>query len=226
MSWLYVNITKPVVDVIVAIALLVLFSPLMLAVIIRAFVKNDRPIFYIAERMIDLNKSFMLIKFRTMRAPEPGECNAGVSGGNKAHRVTEFGKFLRRYRLDEGPQLVNIITGSISFVGPRPPLRRYTEKYPEIYGQILKNRPGLTGLATIIYHNHETRLLERAKTAEETEQIYVRRCIPRKARLDLIYQRNISLRLDLYIVYLTAAKIFPLPGRRVRRLRRHSGAGL
>ncbi len=221
MSWLYINITKPVVDVIVAIALLVLFSPLMLAVIIRAFVKNDRPVFYIAERMINLEKSFMLVKFRTMRVPEPGECNDGVSGGNKAHRVTEFGQFLRRYRLDEGPQLVNIITGSISFVGPRPPLRRYTDKYPEIYGEVLKNRPGLTGLASIIYHNHETRLLEQAKTAEETEDIYVHRCIPRKAHLDLIYQRNISLWLDLYIVYLTAAKIFPLPGRRARRLRRH-----
>ncbi len=220
MKRVYINVIKPLVDIAVAIILFLFFSPLMLAVVIRAYIKNDLPIFYISERMIGLKKSFMLIKFRTMSQPKDNENNTGVSGGDKAHRITDFGRFLRRYRLDEGPQLLNIITGSISFVGPRPPLQSYTKQFPELYGQILQSRPGLTGLATIIYHSHETRLLDQATTAEETESIYVRRCIPRKAKLDLIYQRNISLGLDLYIVYLTAAKIFPLPGRRANRLRR------
>lgn len=220
MKWLYINFWKPLIDFIVAVILFVFFSPLMIIVIIRAYVKNDCPVLYISERMKTLNKSFMLIKFRTMNQPEKGESNTGVSGGHKSHRVTDFGRFLRRYRLDEGPQLLNIIACSISFVGPRPPLRSYTEKFPDLYGQILHNRPGLTGLATVIFHQHETRLLAKATTAAQTEDIYVRRCIPRKAALDMIYQRNISLGLDLYIVYLTAAKIFPLPGRRASRLRR------
>ena len=220
MKRIYINIIKPLVDIVVAITLFLFFSPLMLAVVIRAYLKNDRPVFYVSKRMISLKKSFMLIKFRTMTQPKDSENNAGVSGGDKAHRITDFGRFLRRYRLDEGPQLLNIITGSISFVGPRPPLQSYTEKFPELYGQVLQSRPGLTGLATIIFHSHETRLLDQAKTPQETEAIYTRRCIVRKAKLDLIYQRNISLGLDLYIVYLTAAKIFPLPGRRASRLRR------
>ena len=86
---------------------------------------------------------------------------------------------------------------------------------------MLRARPGVTGLATIIFHRHEERLLARARTPEETERIYVRRCIARKARIDLIYQAQASVRLDLYVLYLTAARFAPLPGgRRVRRIHR------
>lgn len=220
MKFIYLKIVKPVIDVIVAIILLLLCCPILLAISIRAYAKNDRPIFYISERMKTAKKPFRMIKFRTMKPPKPGEDNSGVSGGGKIHRVSKFGNFLRHYRIDELPQLVNIITGSISFVGPRPPLRIYTEMFPDLYGKVLQSRPGITGLATVIYHNHETRLLSEATTSEETEAIYVRRCIPRKAKLDLIYQRNVSIWLDLYIIYLTAIKLFPLPGRRAKRLRR------
>jgi lipopolysaccharide/colanic/teichoic acid biosynthesis glycosyltransferase len=91
----------------------------------------------------------------------------------------------------------------MSFVGPRPPLRRYVEACPETYAAVLRSRPGVTGLATLVFHRHEERLLAQCATPEETNRVYLRRCIPRKARLDLIYQRRQSLCLDLWILLRT-----------------------
>jgi len=95
----------------------------------------------------------------------------------------------------------------MSFVGPRPPLRQYTEKFPDLYGQVLRSRPGVTGLATLHYHRHEERLIASATTAEETETIYATRCVPRKAKLDLIYQRHASVCFDIVILWQTLAKV-------------------
>jgi len=78
----------------------------------------------------------------------PASEDSGASGGYKANRITRTGRFLRRTRLDETPQLWNVLKGDISFVGPRPPLRQYVEAYPEIYTQVLKTRPGITGLGS------------------------------------------------------------------------------
>jgi lipopolysaccharide/colanic/teichoic acid biosynthesis glycosyltransferase len=91
----------------------------------------------------------------------------------------------------------------MSFVGPRPPLRRYVEAYPEIYGPVLRSRPGLTGLATITYNRHERLLLAASTSAAETEAIYRRACVPRKARIDLIYQAHPGLCTDLWILLRT-----------------------
>ena len=134
--------------------------------------------------------------------------DAGVSGGDKSARITPLGAKLRARRLDEFPQLWNILKGDLSFVGPRPPLREYVERFPQIYGQVLKSRPGVTGLATIRFHKHEDRLLARCKTPEATDDIYTRICVPRKARLDLIYQRNQSTCYDFDLVFQTIGNLF------------------
>ena len=94
----------------------------------------------------------------------------------------------------------------MSFVGPRPPLRRYVEKFPELYGKVLYNRPGVTGLASVYFHRHEEWLLRKATSAEETEEIYCRSCVPRKARLDLIYQKKQNLCLDITLMLKTVIK--------------------
>ena len=96
----------------------------------------------------------------------------------------------------------------MSFVGPRPPLREYVERFPELYAEVLKSRPGVTGLATIRFHKHEDRLLARCQTAAETDRIYTRICVPRKARLDLIYQRNQSTCYDFDLVFQTIGNLF------------------
>jgi len=167
---------------------------------------QGRPFLYGAERMRTPERAFTLWKFRTMTG---SESDSGVSGGDKAGRITEQGATMRRYRADEIPQLWTVLRGDISFVGPRPPLRQYTEAFPELYAQVLRSKPGITGLASLTYAAHEEKLLARAKTAEETDDIYRRLCVPAKARLDLIYQRHASFCYDLKLIWQTAARFTP-----------------
>lgn len=185
--------------------LVLILGPVILFLVVYIWRKQGRPLFYVAERMKTPEEPFGLIKFRTMSVVEEDQ---GVSGAHKASRVTPLGAKLRGKRLDEFPQLWNILKGDLSFVGPRPPLREYVERFPEVYGEVLKSRPGVTGLATIRFHKHEDRLLSRCDTSEETDDIYCRICIPRKAKLDLIYQRNQSTCYDFDLVFQTIGNLF------------------
>lgn len=171
--------------------------PPFLVLLVYLFVKEGRPVFYVAERMSAPGKSFKLWKLRTMTVVAE---NSGVSGGDKAGRITPMGRKLRRTRADEIPQLWNVLRGDMSFVGPRPPLRAYVERFPDLYAKVLRSRPGITGLATITYHRHEERLLAQCVTAVETERVYVERCIPVKAKIDLIYQKHSSICFDVSIM--------------------------
>ncbi|MDQ2095622.1 sugar transferase [Rhodalgimonas zhirmunskyi] len=202
---------KRIVDLVLALMLAMVLWPVVLVIAAVILIRDGRPVLYRAERMRAPGQPFMLWKFRTMTQ---SAADSGVTGGDKVTRITPTGKFLRRTRLDEVPQLWNILRGDISFVGPRPPLRRYVEAYPEIYAEVLKSRPGVTGLATLAYHRHEERLLAACNSAEETEAAYCRRCIPAKARLDLIYQRERSLCFDLMLMVKTVFRRVPLHRRR------------
>ena len=91
----------------------------------------------------------------------------------------------------------------MSFVGPRPPLRRYVERHKGLYAQVLRSKPGLTGLATLVYHKAEAKTLADTQSDRETDARYSRVCVPRKARLDLIYQSNATLALDIFILWKT-----------------------
>ena len=179
------------------------FGLLLLWLLIR----QGRPLFYVAERMRAPDRGFMLWKLRTMAPAPPG--HGGVSGGDKADRISPLGHRLRRYRLDEILQLWNVLKGDMSFVGPRPPLRAYVQRFPDLYAAVLQSRPGITGLATLVFHRHEEWLLAQCKTAAETDSSYARRCIPRKARLDLIYQRNRSLCMDFGLMARTLRRVLP-----------------
>ncbi|MCC1492395.1 sugar transferase [Cognatishimia sp. F0-27] len=191
---------KRIMDLVVALGLVVLLAPLILGVALAIALRDGRPILYRAERMKTPETGFLLWKFRTMK---PDEADRGVSGGDKASRITRTGRVLRRTRLDELPQLWNVLRGDISFVGPRPPLRRYVEMFPEIYGPVLEARPGITGLATLAYHRTEERLLAACRTADETEAVYARRCVPRKARLDRLYARRRTVCSDFKLMLAT-----------------------
>ena len=194
---------KRALDIALALVLLLLTAPLMALIALVVAVVDGLPVLYASERMRAPGRPFTLWKFRTMR-PDPEDF--GVSGGDKAARITRTGRMLRRTRLDELPQLWNILAGDMSFIGPRPPLRQYAESFPDLYADVLRSRPGISGLATLAYHRHEERLLARARTREETDAIYTRSCVPRKARLDLIYQRNQSLCFDLALIARTALR--------------------
>lgn len=194
------TLQKRLFDLFTACVLSVIVLPLIAVIALVILVVEGGPVFHTGERMKTPTEGFRFYKFRTMR-PDPND--SGVSGGDKADRITRVGAFLRRTRLDELPQLFNLFRGDISSVGPRPPLRQYVERFPDIYEQVLRSRPGITGLATVHFNRHEHWLLSKSRSAEETDAIYCRACIPRKARLDLIYQANQNLCLDLAIILKT-----------------------
>lgn len=198
------TLSKRMFDIALALVLVALLALPFLVLVVVLLLTQGRPIFYVAERMRAPGRPFRLWKLRTMSI---AQADSGVSGGDKASRITPAGRLLRRTRLDEIPQLWNVLKGDMSFVGPRPPLRQYVERFPEVYAQVLRSRPGITGLATLHYHAHEERLLAPCRSTEETDAVYCRACIPRKARLDLIYQRRRSLCFDLVLLGRTAGRV-------------------
>lgn len=190
-------------DFLYAVGMTILLSPLLVYVALLVWWNDGWPVIYCSERMKSPDRSFLLWKFRTMSS-DPQD--SGVTGPAKSARITPTGAWLRRKRLDELPQLWNILRGDMGFVGPRAPLRRYVEKYPEIYVEVLKERPGITGLASMAYHKTEERLLAQTSSAEETEEVYCRRCIPRKARLDLLYARRRNPCTDQRLMWATVVR--------------------
>lgn len=189
--------------------LLILAPVILLGLLVGAtlvLITDGRPVFYLSRRMKAMDQGFSLLKLRTMK---PATSSGGVTGGDKECRVSNIGQFLRRTRLDELPQAWNVLRGDIRLVGPRPPLPEYVSRFPEIYRQVLRTRPGITGLATLTFKDTEARLLKNCHTAAQTDAIYVRRCLPRKAALDLIYQRNKSIRFDLWLIWSTFRGLLP-----------------
>ena len=195
---------KRAFDILLALTLLIPLSVVMAVVAVILLIKQGRPIFYVAPRMSSPGRSFDQLKFRTMLRQD---ADSGATGAHKHWRITKVGRFLRRTRIDELPQLFNILRGDMSFVGPRPPLREFVERFPVQYAQVLRNRPGVTGLATMIYHAHEDGIMARCQTAEATEEAYYRRCLPTKLRIDMIYLRRARLRVDLWIIMNTVMTV-------------------
>lgn len=182
---------------------LVVFSPLFL--ICAILVKRDSagPIFYRQIRVGRGGHHFHALKFRTMRVANDDD---GItSNDKKATRVTKSGAFLRKYRIDELPQLWNVLVGDMSLVGPRPQIPKYIAIYPDIYAEILTVRPGITGLASIKFHEKEERMLEEA--GDQAEDAYIHKILPLKFHYNLFYVRNRSLCFDLAIIWWTAIGI-------------------
>ncbi len=194
---------KRVFDIALALVLSLILVPVALVIAALILLREGRPVFYVSERMKTAEEPFFLWKFRTMS----GAAGDGdVSGGHKAGHVTPLGRILRKTRMDELPQLWNVLRGDLSFVGPRPPLRSVVERFPEVYAKVLRSRPGITGLATLYFHRHEEWLMAGCGSAEEARAVYDRRVVARKARLDLIYQKRRGFWMDLRLIGMTAAR--------------------
>jgi lipopolysaccharide/colanic/teichoic acid biosynthesis glycosyltransferase len=195
---------KRTFDIALALFCVVLLVLPVVFIVSALLLRQGRPIFHASERMTTPDISFVLWKFRTMQV---SIADSGVSGGDKVDRITPIGDFLRRTRLDEVPQLWNILRGDMTFVGPRPPLRSYVERFPQLYARVLQSRPGVTGLATLKLHAREGRLLAACTTAAQTDAVYARRCVPVKARIDLLYQRKQTLLLDILVLFSTVTAV-------------------
>jgi len=185
-------------EVVVALMLLVLFSPVLAAAAILIAIDSPGPVLFRQERVGRSMRPFHILKLRTM-TEAPGEPAFEPGPG----RVTRAGKWLRRWKLDELPQLWNIVRGEMSFVGPRPELTRYVEMFRSDYEVLLRRRPGLTDPAAIAYR-HEEELLA---NEPDPEAAYVARILPDKLRLSMVYAERRSLVSDLAVLLRTVGAL-------------------
>lgn len=189
---------KRVLDVTLSAAGLVVLSPLLLLAALLVKLDSPGPAVFTQVRVGRRFTPFVIYKFRTMRTDGPG--GRPISVGDDP-RITRVGRWLRRTKIDELPQLFNVLKGDMSLVGPRPELPRYVEMFRDDYAEVLQVRPGLTDPASIKYRN-EAALLARS-AAPETE--YVERILPDKIRLAREYVRRASVATDLSLMIRTLA---------------------
>ena len=192
---------KRIFDFLLAlIGILFLLPPFIL---ISVFIKIDssEPILDKKIRVGKNNKDFELFKFRTMAS---GSDKKGlITVGNNDSRITKPGAFLRKYKLDELPQLINVLIGDMSLVGPRPEVRKYVSLYTEKQLNVLSVKPGITDIASIKFSN-ENELL---KGQDEPEKFYIETIMPEKLKLNLEYINKMSFFYDLKLILMTIKKI-------------------
>jgi len=188
---------KRLFDIIASGLGLIILSPLFLVVAVWVKLDSPGPVFYKQIRVGRNNKDFFLYKFRSMRV---GSDKKGlITVGGHDPRVTRSGYYIRKYKLDEFPQLINVFKGEMSLVGPRPEVRKYVDLYTPEQMHVLDVRPGITDLASIRYRN-ENELLEQAS---DPEQYYRDVVMQDKLRINLEYVRNHSFLGDIRLIFNT-----------------------
>lgn len=192
---------KRAFDILFSVFGLVLFSPVFLVVAILIKAGGRGPVFFVQDRVGMNFKPFRLYKFRTMVKDAEGAGPSVTASGDP--RITGLGKVLRKTKLDELPQLVNVLKGDMSFVGPRPEVSRYVEVFRKEYLDILSIRPGITDYAAIAFSDEES-LLRRHRDPEDA---YVREVLPAKMILYKKYLNEKSLLTDLKIIVMTILKV-------------------
>jgi len=193
--------TKRIFDVFFTLIALIVLFPLMLLVSIVIACNSKGGVFYKQERVGKNNKDFLLYKFRTMRTRS--DTQSLITVGDRDERITKVGYFLRKLKLDELPQLLNILKGDMSIVGPRPEVRKYVDLYTDEQMRVLDVLPGLTDYASIAYINENALLSQSA----HPEQTYIREIMPAKLQLNFKYIENQSLLEDIKLILLTVKRI-------------------
>jgi len=192
---------KRILDIFFTLIALIVLSPLMLLTAIAIVCDSKGGVFYKQLRVGKNNKDFYLYKFRTMHICS--DTQGLLTVGDKDFRITKFGYFLRKTKWDELPQLINILKGDMSIVGPRPEVRKYVDLYTQEQMRVLEVLPGLTDYASIEYMN-ENSLLEKSDSPEQT---YINKIMPAKLQLNFKYIDNQSLFVDLKIIVKTIQRI-------------------
>lgn len=171
--------------------------------VVATLIKMDSPgpIFFVQRRVGRNFKPFNLYKFRTMVIDAPKKGLPVTAGGDP--RITRIGRYLRKSKVDELPQLINVLKGDMSLVGPRPEVSRYVEKYRKDYGEILAVRPGITDISSLKYRNEEEVLRDK----KNPEEYYIRTLLPEKINLAKEYMSNASLIYDLKLIFRTIFKL-------------------
>ncbi|MBU4273949.1 MAG: sugar transferase [Planctomycetes bacterium] len=186
---------KRLLDVTAAGLGLLLLSPLLAVVALLVKLTSPGPALFRQERVGRGGKPFFILKFRSMVADAPNRGGQITYGADP--RITTVGRLIRKTKIDELPQLLNVLRGEMSLVGPRPEVRKYVDMFAEDYEEILRVRPGITDLASVKYRDEAAIL----GAAADPEQEYVERVLPEKIRLAREYVRRQSLLLDLGIIF-------------------------
>ena len=198
----YRTLGKRLLDILLSLIGLAVILPIFLIVVVFIRMDSRGPVFFVQKRMGRQGRLFSLLKFRTMESDRERE-QKGFEPGFSL-RVTRVGKLLRRTKLDELPQLVNVLKGDMSFVGPRPEVERYRAFYAGRFENVLSVRPGITDMASIKYR-HEEKLLAESPNPQSAYQDVI---LPDKLEMALRYvQGNISLGGDINIIFKTLLSI-------------------
>lgn len=180
---------------------LVVLSPLFAILAVWIRIDSKGPVFYHQTRVGKDNKDFMLFKFRSLR---PDSDSLGlITVGGRDPRVTRSGYYIRKYKLDELPQLLNVFKGDMSLVGPRPEVRKYVDMYTPEQMRVLSVRPGITSLASIRYRNEN----EILAAADDPDRCYIEQIMPDKLAIDLEYVNRASLLNDIKLIFSTFKEI-------------------
>lgn len=198
---LYEYTMKRIFDLFVSAAILLCFLPFGILLVVLISLESKGGPFYFQERVGLKGRRFRLIKFRSMRTN--ADKGSLITIGNRDPRITRTGYFIRRFKLDEFPQFINVMKGDMSIVGPRPEVPFYVNMYTPDQQKILSVKPGITDYASIAYF-HENEILAKA---EDPQKAYIEEVMPAKLQLNQRYINDPSIFKDLHIMWLTAKKI-------------------
>jgi lipopolysaccharide/colanic/teichoic acid biosynthesis glycosyltransferase len=193
---------KRLADIVGSMLALLILCPVLLIISLVVATSSPGGVFFSQIRVGKGGKNFKLLKFRTM-APD-AEQSGQLTVGHRDPRITKVGVFLRKSKLDELPQILNILAGSMSFVGPRPEVPKYVGMYTSEQRRVLAVRPGLTDVASLEYYQ-ESELLA---LADDPEQTYIREIMPQKLRLSLAYLEERRFGSDLVVFLRTLVRLF------------------
>lgn len=182
-------------DIFVCLLLLIITSPVLIICGILVKCTSKGPVFYRQERVGRYDSNFRIFKFRTM-VQDADKIGAKLTVGDRDPRITRFGHFMRKTRLDEFPQFLNVLAGHMSLVGPRPEVRRYVNEYTDEMMATLLVRPGITGMASIKFRHENDMLSGR----EDPERYYIEEILPQKMQINLDYIKDISIKEDFLIL--------------------------
>ena len=191
---------KRIFDITLSLLGLILLLPFMLIIAILIKIDSKGSVFFKQVRVTKNGREFKIFKYRTMRVGSDKYSQITVG---KDERITKIGSFLRKYKLDEIPQLINVLIGDMSLVGPRPEVPKYVALYTDEQKEILKVRAGITDYASIEFSNENDILADEA----DPEKAYIEKIMPRKIELNKKYLSEISVITDIKIILLTIKKI-------------------
>lgn len=198
-----------IIDILLSLLALLVLLPLFIPIVIILLLTGENKVFYLQTRVGYKNKDFKIIKFVTMLSNSANMGSGSLTLKNDP-RVLPFGSFLRKTKINELPQIINIIIGDLSIVGPRPQMQVDFDKYSdEVKKKIYNVRPGLTGIGSIVFRDEES-LISLAAENENPHDYYKRVISPYKGKLELWYHSNRSVFLDFQLIFITAwAIVYP-----------------